>query len=71
MKFITREGNAITVDPLSQHSIDAAKAAAPGQGIGPAVAGELFNQIADGAVTSAAQLPDEYRHLAGFVGLAG
>ena len=64
-------GETIEVNPFSQASIDAAKAQAPGKGVGPAVAAELLAQMADGRVTSAVQLPEEYRRLADVAGLPG
>lgn len=70
MIFIDRKGQSIDIDPLSQQSIAAAKTKAPGEGIGPAVASELLQQIADGAITRSAQLPAEYQHLGTVVGLA-
>lgn len=63
MEFINSKGQFIDIDTLSQQSISAAKAMAPGEGVGPAVAGELLQRIADGAVTNMAQLPSEYQHL--------
>lgn len=70
MDFINRKGQRVEFDPFSQQSIDAAKAAAPGEGVGPAVTGELLQRIADGAVTIAPQLPSEYQHLGKVDGLA-
>ncbi len=69
MEFINRRGETIELDPFNQQAIDAAKAAAPGEGVGPAVAGELFARISDGTVTSASQLPPEYRRLGALAGL--
>lgn len=70
MEFINRKSQAIEIDPLNQQSIDEAKAAAPGEGVGPAVARELLQRIAYGTVTNTAQLPAEYQHLGNLVGLA-
>jgi hypothetical protein len=60
MEFVTDGGGKIQFDPYSQQSIDAAKAVAPGQGIGPTVAGELMTAIAEGRITKTSQLPSEY-----------
>ncbi|PKM46885.1 MAG: hypothetical protein CVV05_00275 [Gammaproteobacteria bacterium HGW-Gammaproteobacteria-1] len=63
MEFTTRNGVVITFDPFDQTQIDAAKAQAPGEGIGPAIAAELIESIRKGTVTNALQLPVEYMHL--------
>ena len=62
MKFTAKNGKTIEINPLNQASIDAAKALAPDEGIGPAVAGELLALINRGAITTD-QLPSEYAHL--------
>ena len=41
MIFMTRKGEAIEFNPLFQTEIDAAKAIAPGEGIGPALSDPL------------------------------
>ena len=69
MEFINRDGQPIQVDPFDQQSITAAKAAAPGEGVGPLVASELLQRIADGTVTNAHQLPAEYQHVGTAAGL--
>jgi hypothetical protein len=68
MQFQTLNNGVVSIDPFSQSSIDAAKAVAPGQGIGPAVASVLMAKIAAGEVTNADQLPAEYRPLFGGFG---
>ena len=70
MEFIDRHGKKINVDPFDQASIDAAKTAAPGEGVGLAVESELLGQLAAGKVANANQLPFEYRHLAEVSGLS-
>jgi hypothetical protein len=69
MEFISRQGKKIKFDPFDQASIDAAKAQAPGEGIGPAVGAELVNWIAGGEMTKLDQLPSEYKQLGRACGL--
>lgn len=71
MKFTTTSGNVIEFSPFDQAEIDAAKAEAPGEGIGPAVSSVLLYAVRAGLVTEAQQFPEEYRHLARFCGLKG
>lgn len=69
MKFLTRHGAVIEFDHFNQVSIDAAKAQAPGEGIGIAISTALSNKIASGEVTRVSQLPNEYHHLGQACGL--
>lgn len=69
MKFTTKANQVLEVNPVSQASIDAAKALAPGEGIGPAIAADLINKIASGEITNMSQMPDEYRKLGESCGL--
>ncbi len=46
--FRTRTGEELRINPFDQTSIDAAKAAAPGEGIGPAVSAHLVALIGRG-----------------------
>jgi hypothetical protein len=58
--------NEIEIDVLSQQSIDDAKAAMPGQGVGPAVVAELVRMIMNGEIESPDQLPPGYSKLGRF-----
>jgi hypothetical protein len=69
MEFINRRGETISFNPFDQQSLEAAKAAAPGEGIGPAVGSELSKSIAEGSLTRLSQLPAEYQRLGRVMGL--
>jgi hypothetical protein len=69
MEFTRSRGETIEFDPFDQRSIDAAKAIAPGEGIGPAAGCELLKRIADGSVARLNQLPVEYQRLGRVMGL--
>jgi hypothetical protein len=69
MQFVNRKGDNFEFDPFDQSSIDAAKAQAPGEGIGIAIGTELTNKIASGEVTRMSQLPHEYQQLGRACGL--
>lgn len=66
--FRTRTGEELRINPFDQASIDAAKAAAPGEGIGPAVSAHLVALIGRGILTDRSLLPVEYRHLSALIG---
>lgn len=70
MQFTNRHNEVIEFDPFDQASIDAAKAKAPGEGIGPLVAGELLSKIESGEITKTSQLPPEYQRLGKMCDLA-
>ena len=69
MRFISSDSRIIHVNPLDPSSIDAAKAQAPGQGVGPAVCSALIEKIVAGDITNTSQLPPEYQHVGTVVGL--
>jgi hypothetical protein len=66
--FRTRSGEDLLINPFDQGSIDAAKAAAPGEGIGPAVSAHLVGLMGRGLISDANLLPAEYRHLGALIG---
>lgn len=66
--FRTRAGEDLLINPFDQASIDAAKATAPGEGVGPAVSARLVALIGRGFLTDATLLPAEYRHLSALIG---
>lgn len=68
LTFRTRSGEDLLINPFDQSSIDAAKKAAPGEGVGPAVSAHLVNLIGRGLIGDANLLPAEYRHLSTFMG---
>lgn len=63
LTFRTKSGKDLLINPFDQASIDAAKAEAPGEGIGPEISAHLIGMIGRGLVTDAGLLPAEYRHL--------
>lgn len=69
MKFTAQTGQILEVNPLNQASIDAAKAVAPGKGLGPAIGAALISKIAYGEITDMSQMPIEYRLLGKSCGL--
>lgn len=68
LSFHTRSGKDLLINPFDQASIDAAKAAAPGEGVGPAVSSHLITLMGRGLITDASILPAEYRHLSALIG---
>ena len=68
LTFRTRAGEDILINPFDQASINAAKAAAPGEGVGPAVSAHLVALMGRGLITDASLLPAEYRHLRALIG---
>lgn len=68
LTFHTKSGKDLLINPFDQASIDAAKAEAPGEGIGPAISAHLVGLIGRGLVTDASLLPAEYRHLSALIG---
>ena len=68
LSFHTRSGKDLLINPFDQASIDAAKAAAPGEGVGPAVSSHLITLMGRGLITDASLLPAEYRHLSALIG---
>lgn len=68
LTFRTRAGEELLINPFDQASIDAAKAAAPGEGVGPAVSAHLIALMGRGLITDASLLPAEYRHLSALIG---
>lgn len=68
LTFRTKSGKDLLINPFDQASIDAAKAEAPGEGVGPAISAHLVGLIGRGLITNAEVLPDEYRHLAALIG---
>lgn len=69
LTFHTRSGEDLLINPFDQASIDAAKAAAPGEGIGPAVSAHLVGLMVRGLINDANLLPEEYRHLGALIGI--
>lgn len=67
LTFRTRAGEELLINPFDQASIDAAKAAAPGEGVGPAVSAHLVALMGRGIITDASLLPAEYRHLSALI----
>lgn len=68
LTFRTRAGEELLINPFDQASIDAAKAAAPGEGVGPAVSAHLVALIGSGLLADTSLLPAEYRHLSALIG---
>lgn len=68
LTFRTRSGEDLLINPFDQASIDTAKAAAPGEGVGPAVSAHLVALMGRGLITDASLLPAEYRHLSALIG---
>lgn len=68
LSFHTRSGKDLLINPFDQASIDAAKAAAPGEGVGPAVSSHLVALMGRGLIADASILPAEYRHLSALIG---
>lgn len=68
LTFRTRSGEDLLINPFDQSSIDAAKEAAPGEGVGPAVVTRLLDLMARGLIKDATVLPSEYRHLGALIG---
>lgn len=68
LTFHTCAGEELMINPFDQVSIDAAKSAAPGEGIGPAVSAHLVGLIGRGLICDANLLPAEYRHLGALIG---
>lgn len=68
LTFRTRSGEDLLINPFDQASIDAAKEAAPGEGVGPAVSAHLVGLMGRGLITDASILPAEYRHLSALIG---
>ncbi len=68
LTFRTRSGDDLLINPFDQSSIEAAKKAAPGEGVGPAVWTHLVHLIGRGLIEDANLLPTEYRHLGSFLG---
>ena len=66
--FPTKSGKDLLINPFDQASIDAAKAEAPGEGVGPAISAHLVGLIGRGLITNAEILPAEYRHLSVLIG---
>lgn len=66
--FRTKSGKDLLINPFDQASIDAAKAEAPGEGVGPAISAHLVGLIGRGLITNAEILPAEYRHLSVLIG---
>lgn len=66
--FPTKSGKDLLINPFDQASIDAAKAEAPGEGVGPAISAHLVGLICRGLITNAEILPAEYRHLSALIG---
>lgn len=66
--FRTRSGEELLINPFDQSSIDAAKKAAPGEGVGPAVSARLIDLMRRGLIGDASLLPAEYRHLGALIG---
>lgn len=69
MEFKNRYGQLIAFNPFDQASIDAAKAKAPGEGIGIEVCAELVKKILSGEVTKLSELPSEYQNIGRVFGL--
>jgi len=63
MTLTTQTGRVVDIDPFDQGSIDAARAG--GECVGVAVAEGLVEAARAGQVTSAEELPEEYRRLLG------
>lgn len=68
LTFHTKSGKDLLINPFDQASIDAAKAEAPGEGVGPAISAHMVGLIGRGLVTDASLLPAEYRHLSALIG---
>ena len=68
LTFRTRSGKDLLINPFDQASIDAAKNAAPGEGVGPAVSAHLVELMGRGLIQDATLLPSEYRHLGVLIG---
>jgi hypothetical protein len=62
IKFTTTSGRVIDIDPFDQGSIDAARACPDVHGgVGLAVAKAVLEAAQAGKITSAEQLPEEFR----------
>jgi hypothetical protein len=57
----------LTINPLSQESISAAKTKMPEQGIGPCVTKELIRMAQAGEISKASDIPSDFSSLAKFL----